>query len=456
CKRRNLLLQTDLSRANTVILKSIKWKDVTLPEEWILEGATWPESEIPPKPNINLRSVTQYRDGQVALSFDRIYELRYPKSPSNDDIIDLGRVSQIPSVINTPTKHRFSTSDIPSSSFQNVDYSTDIPSPFENMVVLHRYNDPVQCRAFLTTSRGSSQNCFHQLPLGAIKDFDGFSSSFLNQFSSVRPQEKSYLTLMGIQQKEGESLRDYVARYTRACIEVPRASEEIKAGGLTRGLLPGLCRNSLAKRQGRTFDEVLGRCAKYMNVEEVEADFLETTKVIKTDSRDERRERKNPSTGERKGSPRTEREGRPRNWRPTQYTPLEAPQARILEVMEREIRDIVNRDCVLSLRTGGYICDVFHNYCTLYSCNASFENGCMRENPSLGVPYNSAFDECENSGRSPARCIQEETPQAVVPGKGKTSPLSPGKDPTNRCTRGRKVSVTSMLLYPEGCCMYIG
>ncbi|CAA0833368.1 Unknown protein, partial [Striga hermonthica] len=124
---------------------------------------------------------------------------------------------------------------------------------------------------------------------------------------------------------------------------VPRASEEIKAGGLTRGLLPGLRRNSLAKRSGRTFDEVLGRCAKHMNVEEAEADFLQMVKASKADSRDERREKKNSSTGERKGSPRAEREGRPRGWRPTQYTTLLAPQARILEVMEREIHDNVVR-----------------------------------------------------------------------------------------------------------------
>ncbi|CAA0811127.1 Unknown protein, partial [Striga hermonthica] len=164
------------------------------------------------------------------------------------------------------------------------------------------------------------------------------------QLKQAQPEQpRSYLTLMGIQQKEGESLRDYVARYTRACIEVPRASEEIKAGGLTQGLLPGLCRNSLAKRPGRMFDEVLGRCAKYMNIEEAEADFSQASKTIKLDPRDERKEKRVSSTGERKGSPRAEREGRPRGWRPTHYTPLVAPQARILEVMEREIRDHVVR-----------------------------------------------------------------------------------------------------------------
>ncbi|CAA0840360.1 Unknown protein, partial [Striga hermonthica] len=177
---------------------------------------------------------------------------------------------------------------------------------FENMAVLHCYNDPVQCRAFLMTLRGPVKDWFHQLPPGAVRDFDGFNSSFLNQFSSVKAQEKSYLTLIGMQQKEGESLRDYVARYTRACVDVPSAIEEIKSGGLTRGLLPGLCRNSLAKRPGRTFDEVLGRCAKYMNVEEEEADFLQVAKA-KIEPREEKKDKKPSSTLERKGSPRIER-----------------------------------------------------------------------------------------------------------------------------------------------------
>ncbi|CAA0808215.1 Unknown protein, partial [Striga hermonthica] len=212
----------------------------------------------------------------------------------------------------------------------------------ENMAVLHRYNDLVQCRAFLTTLRGPAQDWFHQLPPRAVRDFDGFSSSFLNQFASVKAQEKSYLTLIGMQQKEGESLRDYVARYTQACVDVPSATEEIKSGGLTRGLLPGLCRNSLAKRPGRTFDEVLGRCAKYMNVEEAEADFLQAAKA-KTESRDEKKDKKPITSGERKGSPKSEREGQSRGWRKTQHTPLSASNARILEVMEKEIRESVVR-----------------------------------------------------------------------------------------------------------------
>ncbi|KAH9803216.1 hypothetical protein KPL71_001680 [Citrus sinensis] len=57
-----LLLQTDLSKANTVIHKSIQWKDVNLPEKWILEGAAPPAIPKQLEPNTELQNVTQYSD----------------------------------------------------------------------------------------------------------------------------------------------------------------------------------------------------------------------------------------------------------------------------------------------------------------------------------------------------------------------------------------------------------
>ncbi|KAH9763472.1 hypothetical protein KPL70_001186 [Citrus sinensis] len=53
---------TDLSKANTVIPKPIQWKDVNLPEEWILEGAAPPAIPKQLEPNTELQNVTQYSD----------------------------------------------------------------------------------------------------------------------------------------------------------------------------------------------------------------------------------------------------------------------------------------------------------------------------------------------------------------------------------------------------------
>ena len=78
-----LLLQTDLSRANTVIPKPIQWKDINLPEEWILEGAAPPTIPKQLEPNTELQNVTQYSDGKVKLSFRRSTSSRFSDKDSS-------------------------------------------------------------------------------------------------------------------------------------------------------------------------------------------------------------------------------------------------------------------------------------------------------------------------------------------------------------------------------------
>ncbi|KAH9658340.1 hypothetical protein KPL70_023450 [Citrus sinensis] len=130
-----LLLQTNLSKANTVIPKPIQWKDVNLPNEWILEGATAPVIPKQLESNTELQNVTQYSDGKVKLSFRRTTSSRFSDKDSCSSIPSLERkFSKIPSIINLPfqpvkSQPRFSTSDIPSSSTHSVDYTTSVPHP---------------------------------------------------------------------------------------------------------------------------------------------------------------------------------------------------------------------------------------------------------------------------------------------------------------------------------------
>ncbi|KAH9680236.1 hypothetical protein KPL71_026479 [Citrus sinensis] len=129
---KTLLLQTDLSKANTVIPKPIQWKDVNLPEEWILEGIAPPAVPKQLDPNTELQNVTQYSDGKVKLSFRRSNSTRFSDRESCSSIPSLERkFTKIPSVINLPfqSQPRFSTSDLPSSSIRSVDYTTKVPHP---------------------------------------------------------------------------------------------------------------------------------------------------------------------------------------------------------------------------------------------------------------------------------------------------------------------------------------
>ncbi|KAH9734867.1 hypothetical protein KPL71_017543 [Citrus sinensis] len=121
-----------MSKANTVIPKPIQWKDINLPDEWILEGATAPVIPKQLELNTELQNVTQYSDGKVKLSFRRSSSSRFSDKDSSSSIHSLERkFSKIPSVINLPfqSQPRFSTSDMPSSSIHSVDYATSVPHP---------------------------------------------------------------------------------------------------------------------------------------------------------------------------------------------------------------------------------------------------------------------------------------------------------------------------------------
>nr|VDD44462.1 unnamed protein product [Brassica oleracea] len=139
-KGETLLLQTDLSRSNSVIPRSIQWRDINLPDEWVLEGAVQqklpaPQESIEPN-TLRLKHIEQFRDGKVKLSFirnnqDRIDEYLC-ESSYNPETIDLGRVSQLGHDFpreekNMKFRPRFSTSDIPNSVLRNVNFQSQIP-----------------------------------------------------------------------------------------------------------------------------------------------------------------------------------------------------------------------------------------------------------------------------------------------------------------------------------------
>ena len=108
-KSETLLLQKDMTKSNVVIPKPIQWSQVTLPQDWILKRATKPQCEIVkenPLPNTQIRHITQFQDERVKISFDRASSRSRLSDVSSSESLDLGRVSQIPSVINLPYKEQ--------------------------------------------------------------------------------------------------------------------------------------------------------------------------------------------------------------------------------------------------------------------------------------------------------------------------------------------------------------
>ncbi|KAL0420578.1 UNVERIFIED_CONTAM: hypothetical protein Slati_3080700, partial [Sesamum latifolium] len=109
----------------------------------------------------------------------------------------------------------------------------------ENIALLHRYTDDIKCRVFVTTFARAAQQWFNQLPPGVIGSFQEFRSLFLHQFASSRKLRKTELSLFVARQKDNEPLKEYLQRFNSAALEVPLATQEVKASAFSQGLLDG-------------------------------------------------------------------------------------------------------------------------------------------------------------------------------------------------------------------------
>ncbi|KAL0455607.1 UNVERIFIED_CONTAM: hypothetical protein Slati_0899900 [Sesamum latifolium] len=142
---------------------------------------------------------------------------------------------------------------------------------FENAALLHRYTDGIKFRVFVTTFARAAQQWFNQLPVGAIGSFQEFRSLFLHQFASSRKLHKIELSLFAVRQRDDEPLKEYLQRFNAAALEVPSATQEVKASAFLQGLSDRDFFKSLAKKPASKFDALLARAAKYINVEDAQA-----------------------------------------------------------------------------------------------------------------------------------------------------------------------------------------
>ncbi|KAK4392688.1 hypothetical protein Sango_2046600 [Sesamum angolense] len=143
------------------------------------------------------------------------------------------------------------------SEYDGTKYPQDHLDRFLAKADLIDISDAAYCKLFRTTLAGNAMTWFNQLPIGSIDNFEQLSQRFLHHFAINKRYPKAASYLFTVIQREQESLRDYVQRFSEAVLEVPHVNPELLASIMQQNLWRWRFRESIAEKPPATLDELL-------------------------------------------------------------------------------------------------------------------------------------------------------------------------------------------------------
>ena len=97
---------------------------------------------------------------------------------------------------------------------------------FNDQMDLLQVNDLAKCRCFTVTLTQVAKKLFHKLPANSIQSWTQLSNEFVRQFQAARIYSKLGSSLTNIKQREGETLKSYLKRFSDEAARVHNAPED--------------------------------------------------------------------------------------------------------------------------------------------------------------------------------------------------------------------------------------
>lgn len=125
------------------------------------------------------------------------------------------------------------------------------------MLGLQQPPNKILCHSFPTTFKGAAREWFTKLPTSSIDRFEQLSNAFLRHFVGGQCLKRPADHLLIIRQREKETLRLYVKRFTQETLEVDEADNKVQLTTFKARLKSREFVVSLAKNPLRTMAKVL-------------------------------------------------------------------------------------------------------------------------------------------------------------------------------------------------------
>ncbi|CAL2237151.1 unnamed protein product [Prunus armeniaca] len=107
---------------------------------------------------------------------------------------------------------------------------------FKSVMILHKADDALMCKAFAMTLRGAAQDWLHTLPSGSINSFKQLAYVFTKEYTSYRTIKKNPDHVFNLRKKPDESIRDYIKRFKAENSNIVGCDDQIASSAFKKGL----------------------------------------------------------------------------------------------------------------------------------------------------------------------------------------------------------------------------
>jgi len=188
-------------------------------------------------------------------------------------------------------------------------------------VALYTSQDAIFCKAFPTTLKGPTLEWFITLPPYSIDSFNVLSHMFSTHFAGSRPHQTTTIFLLGIRQEQGEPLRAFIDRFSKAALRTLHLNQEMILQCMALTLQPGPFANNVYLHPPASMHELKLRAVNYVRMEEMQTLHTKFCNEYAATTANPTPQPPQPDAHPRE----------PRQPRFTRYAPLTVARSRILD-----------------------------------------------------------------------------------------------------------------------------
>ncbi|GJR93611.1 reverse transcriptase domain-containing protein [Tanacetum coccineum] len=157
---------------------------------------------------------------------------------------------------------------------------------FEGAIRMQKWAMPVACYMFTYTLKDSAQIWWNGQKAGSIINYEDLKVKFRSHFSQQKKFTKTHLAVHNIKQREGESNRAFVTRYTDDTLQILGLHEEQRISGFVHGLKTRSLVEFLSTNLPTTYKGLMEKTYTWIEAKEFATNRTQmTTERASTDSR---------------------------------------------------------------------------------------------------------------------------------------------------------------------------